>query len=48
MLCGRTTEQAQDVDRGSVRRQLVNQRIVSYGAAYLAELRSDAVIVGAR
>jgi len=46
MLCGRTTEQAQDVDRATVRRQLVNQRITSYGTAYLAELRSDAVIVG--
>lgn len=45
MLCGRTSEQAEALDRGTVRRRLVNARIASYANAYLAELRSDAEII---
>lgn len=48
MLCGRSTEEAEALDRGAVRRQLANQRVASYAEAYLAELRADAVIVEAR
>lgn len=47
MLCGRTTEQNEGLDRGEVRASLVNQRLASYAEAYLAELRADAVIVEA-
>ena len=45
MLCGRTTAQAEMLDRGQVRSQLANQRAASYADAFLAELRADAVIV---
>ncbi|MBT8476500.1 MAG: peptidylprolyl isomerase [Alphaproteobacteria bacterium] len=48
MLCGRTTEVSEDIDRAEVRRQLVNQRLGSYASGYLAELRADAVIVETR
>ncbi len=48
MLCGRTTETAESLDRGAVRRQLSNQRAAAYAEAYLAELRADAVIVDVR
>lgn len=45
MLCGRTAVTEGEVDRGEIRRQLVNQRVESYASGYLAELRADAVIV---
>ncbi|MDU8945656.1 peptidylprolyl isomerase [Ovoidimarina sediminis] len=45
MLCGRTTEASEAIDRAQIRRQLVNQRIESYATGYLAELRSDAQII---
>lgn len=45
MLCGRTTEASEAVDRAAIRSRLVNQRIESYAAGYLAELRADALIV---
>lgn len=45
MLCGRTTETAETLDRGAVRSQLANQRAAAYADAYLSELRADAVIV---
>lgn len=45
MLCGRTTAANEEVDRSAVRRQLLNQRLESYAAGYLAELLADAVIV---
>ena len=45
MLCGRTTEASEAVDRAAIRNRLVNQRIESYAAGYLAELRADALIV---
>ena len=48
MLCGRVTEARADADRGSIRRQLLNQRVESYATGYLAELRADAVIVDLR
>ncbi len=48
MLCGRTTETAEGLDRGAVRRQLANQRAAAYAEAYLAELKADAVIVDVR
>ncbi len=45
MLCTRATEQTADIDRAGVRRALSNQRIASYGAAFLAELRAEAQII---
>ena len=47
MLCGRTTEEAEALDRGAIRRQLTNLRASSYSEAFLAELRADAVITEA-
>ncbi len=44
MLCGRTPTYEEQPDPGSVRRQLVAQRLAVYGDAYLAELRADAII----
>jgi peptidyl-prolyl cis-trans isomerase SurA len=46
MLCGRSTALSEGLDRGDVRRDLLNQRLSSYARGYLAELRADAVIVG--
>ena len=48
MLCGRTTEEAEALDRGAVRNRLTNLRASSYAEAFLAELRADAVIVEAQ
>lgn len=45
MLCGRVTEQVEDVSRDDIRRQLFNQRLTSYADSYLAELRAEANIV---
>lgn len=45
MLCGRTTELSEGIDRGDIRRQLLNQRLGSYASGYLAELRADATII---
>ncbi|SLN11160.1 Chaperone SurA precursor [Pseudoruegeria aquimaris] len=44
MLCGRTPELGDEVNRADIRRELVNARLVSYAASYIAQLRSDAVI----
>ncbi|TCO70484.1 peptidylprolyl isomerase [Rhodovulum euryhalinum] len=45
MLCGRTPDLGEGtVDRETVRRQLVNQRLGGYAESYLAELRADAII----
>jgi peptidyl-prolyl cis-trans isomerase SurA len=45
MLCGRTTETGADIDRSAIRSRLLNDRVRGYGAAFLAELRAEAVIV---
>ncbi|MCG6903827.1 MAG: SurA N-terminal domain-containing protein [Rhodobacter sp.] len=45
MLCGRTLALSEDADREAVRQNLLNQRLASYASGYLAELRSDAVIL---
>ena len=44
MLCGRTMALNAEIDREQVRKNLRNQRLVSYADGYLAELRSDAVL----
>lgn len=44
MLCGRTAEIVEDESRQALRNNLTNQRIESYAAAYLAELRATAAI----
>jgi peptidyl-prolyl cis-trans isomerase SurA len=44
MLCGRTTEMAEELSREQVRENLTNQRLESFAAGYLSELRADAVI----
>ncbi|TCP23116.1 SurA N-terminal domain-containing protein [Rhodovulum adriaticum] len=45
MVCGRTPALGDaEVDRGQIRQQLQNQRLVSYADSYLAELRADAII----
>ncbi|MEL6645041.1 MAG: peptidylprolyl isomerase [Pseudomonadota bacterium] len=48
MLCGRTSEISQGLDRADVRAQLRNQRLASYADGFLAELLADAVIVDLR
>lgn len=45
MLCGRTTESGAEIDRSEIRSRLLNDRIRSYGTAFLAELRAEAEIV---
>lgn len=44
MLCGRTPTLTDDVAREDVRRQLVNDRLLSFATSYMAELRADALI----
>ncbi|SIO23610.1 periplasmic chaperone for outer membrane proteins SurA [Rhodovulum sp. ES.010] len=45
MLCGRTPELGEGtLDRETVRRQLLNQRLGGYAESYLAELEADAII----
>ena len=44
MLCGRTEITEEDVDRGAIRRRLIDQRLGAYADGYLAELRADALI----
>jgi peptidyl-prolyl cis-trans isomerase SurA len=44
MLCGRTEIREGEVDRGAVRRQLIDQRLAAYADGFLAELRADAII----
>ncbi len=44
MLCGRTLELGEDVNRDAIRQGLINQRLASYGDGYLSELRADANI----
>ncbi|MGB8622965.1 MAG: peptidylprolyl isomerase [Paracoccaceae bacterium] len=44
MLCARTPELGQEVNRDQVRLRLVNQRLSSYANSYLAELKADAII----
>ncbi|NSX55725.1 peptidylprolyl isomerase [Parasulfitobacter algicola] len=45
MLCGRTPELGQEINREAIRNALVNERIASLSEGFLAELRADAVIV---
>jgi len=45
MLCGRTTKQAEDVDRNNVGRSLQNRRLASFADGYLAQLRDEARII---
>lgn len=44
MLCGRTAAISADLTRDDIRRNLINQRIISYADGYLAQLRADATI----
>lgn len=44
MMCGRTPELPEELDRGAIRSRLVNQRMTSYADGYLAELRAEAII----
>ena len=44
MLCGRTLQINEDVNREAVRENLINQRVASYASGYLSELKADAVI----
>ena len=44
MMCGRTANFAEGVDRDTVRSALVNQRIGTYANGLLAELKADAII----
>jgi peptidyl-prolyl cis-trans isomerase SurA len=45
MLCGRTPELEQEVDRAELSLGLQNQRLASFSKGYLEELRADARIV---
>lgn len=45
MLCGRTTQQAEEVDRANVTLGLRNRRLQSLADGYLAELKAGARIV---
>ncbi|MEM0946240.1 MAG: peptidylprolyl isomerase [Pseudomonadota bacterium] len=45
MLCGRTTAVSEEIDRAALRRALLNQRIESFSASFLSELRADALII---
>lgn len=45
MMCGRTGEIAEDVDRGEITIGLRNQRLGALAEGYLAQLRADALIV---
>ncbi len=45
MLCGRTPELAEEVDRAELSLGLQNQRLASYSDGYLAQLRADARII---
>lgn len=44
MLCGRTAAVDDEIDRGQIRQQLINQRLEAYADGYLAELRAAAFI----
>ncbi len=44
MMCGRVPELPKGQSRADVRQQIANQRIGSYAAGYLAQLRADAAI----
>ncbi|WP_146345260.1 peptidylprolyl isomerase [Phaeobacter marinintestinus] len=45
MLCGRTTELAEDASREQISSALANQRLASFADSLLSQLRADAVIV---
>jgi peptidyl-prolyl cis-trans isomerase SurA len=45
MLCGRTAEIAEDIDRADVDLGLRNQRLGALAEGYLAQLRADALII---
>ena len=47
MLCERRTEAAAALDEGAVRRNLGNRQVARLAESHLAELRANAVIVGA-
>lgn len=44
MLCGRTEIREEEIDRATVRRSLIDQRLSAYADGFLAELRADAII----
>ncbi|MEO0831559.1 MAG: peptidylprolyl isomerase, partial [Pseudomonadota bacterium] len=48
MLCGRTTQEAEALDRGAVRTRLGNLRTATFADAFLSELRADAEIIDLR
>ncbi|CAN0578408.1 unnamed protein product [Laminaria digitata] len=45
MLCGRSTQITEDVDRGEITIGLRNRRLATLADGYLAQLRADARIV---
>ncbi|SMX36751.1 peptidylprolyl isomerase [Maliponia aquimaris] len=45
MMCGRTSEIAEDIDRTEITIGLRNQRLAALADGYLAQLRADALIV---
>ena len=45
MLCSRSVIRNQQITREEVRRQLCARRLEALGDAYLAQLRSEAIIV---
>jgi hypothetical protein len=45
MLCSRSVIRDQQITREDVRRQLFARRLEALGDAYLAQLRSEAIIV---
>jgi peptidyl-prolyl cis-trans isomerase SurA len=44
MLCGRTPQFGEDIDRGAIRTSLLNERVGQMAEGFLAELRVDAII----
>ena len=44
MLCGRTPQFGEDIDRGAIRTSLLNERVGQMAEGFLAELRADAII----
>ena len=44
MLCGRTPQLGEDIDRGAIRTSLLNERVERLAEGFLAELRADAII----
>lgn len=44
VLCSRTEEREEPIDRDLVRRRLLDQRLAGYATSYLAELKANAII----